>query len=94
MLKKGLESISRDFPFLGEPRGLGLMLGLPVLGNQKWDGAERTDQILEEMKDRGFLLGKNGLGRDVLAFQPPLVISPGVIDSMLDHLRKTVRILE
>jgi len=95
-LKKGLTVLSRDCPFLGEPRGLGLMLGLPVLSSPDGtgtviDGAARTDMILEEMKDRGFLIGKNGLGRDVLAFQPPLVISPAAIDGMLENLKDTIR---
>ncbi|QEN06618.1 aspartate aminotransferase family protein [Oceanispirochaeta crateris] len=90
-LKKGLLEISRDCPFLGEPRGFGLMLGLPVSSYQDMDGAERCDLILEEMKDRGFLIGKNGLGRDVLAFQPPLVISSEMISLMLENLKKTVR---
>jgi len=95
-LMEGLDELSRECPFLGTPRGFGLMLGLPVLPGAEGkfhglDGAALTDLILEEMKDRGFLIGKNGLGRDVLAFQPPLVISSSAIDSMLDNLKETIR---
>ena len=42
--------------------------------------------ILEEMKEKGFLIGKNGLGRDVLAFQPPLIVSSMEIDRLLEAL--------
>ena len=86
-----MEELSRDFPFAAEPRGLGLMLGLPILPYGDIPSAERTDWILESMKDRGFLIGKNGQGRDVLAFQPPLVISSSEIEKMLAALYLTFK---
>jgi 4-aminobutyrate aminotransferase-like enzyme len=92
-LKQELEKISS--PFIKEVRGCGLMLGIQIQSNV--DGvtsAEVTDVILEEMKDEGFLVGKNGLNRDVVAFQPPLVISKEDIDSMLTSLRKVFSSLE
>ena len=42
--------------------------------------------IVETMKDRGFLIGKNGIARNVLAFQPPLVISEENINDLLNNL--------
>lgn len=90
-LFSGLEEIRKEFNFLGEPRGLGLMLGLPILDYKGNSAAEITDTILENMKDKGFLIGKNGLGRDVLAFQPPLVISLVEIEKMLDALKQTFK---
>lgn len=86
-LKEKLEKISS--PFIGEIRGCGLMLGIQIQSKpQNLTSAEITDIILEEMKDLGFLIGKNGLNRDVLAFQPPLVISKEDIDSMTSNLEK------
>jgi len=38
------------------------------------------------LKKRGILLGKNGEFRNVLAFQPPLVITEEDIDFMLENL--------
>lgn len=87
-LKHKLEQISS--PFIKEIRGCGLMLGVQLQSNNETIGSgEITDLILEEMKDLGFLLGKNGLNRDVLAFQPPLVISESDIDAMILALEKT-----
>ncbi|MEG1797566.1 MAG: aspartate aminotransferase family protein [Clostridium sp.] len=86
-LKEKLEKISS--PFIAEIRGCGLMLGMQIQSkNQNLTSGEITDIILEEMKDLGFLIGKNGLNRDVLAFQPPLVISKEDIDSMTSNLEK------
>lgn len=78
-------------PLVGSPRGLGLMLGLPVLGTDRFDAPRCADLILEAMKDRGWLLGKNGLNRDVLAFQPPLVISEREIEDMTRDLSRVLK---
>ena len=90
ILKEGLTRLSGKSENLGEPRGMGLMQGLPVLPEGTTEAADITDRILEEMKDRGFLIGKNGMGRDVLAFQPPLVITEEEIAEMLKSLEKIV----
>ena len=44
------------------------------------------DELLEELKNRGFIVGKNGVGRNVLAFQPPLVITEKDIDDVLNAI--------
>lgn len=84
-LKERLQEISS--PFIQEIRGVGLMLGLQIQAiNDEVSSAQITDIILEEMKDRGFLIGKNGLNRDCLAFQPPLVIEKDDLNAMLSNL--------
>ena len=45
-----------------------------------------VDEVLERMKDAGYLLGKTGVGRNVLAFMPPLVVEPEALDGMTDAL--------
>jgi 4-aminobutyrate aminotransferase len=88
-LKQKLQQLSS--PYIQEIRGCGLMLGMQIQAqNQTHTSAEVTDMILEEMKDRGFLLGKNGLNRDVVAFQPPLIISKDDIDNMMENLKETL----
>ena len=47
---------------------------------------ELTDRILEYLKDEGIILGKNGLYRNVLAFQPPLVINQDDIEFLIEKL--------
>lgn len=88
--KEKLEQISS--PFIQEIRGCGLMLGLQIQSpSHAITSSEITDIILEEMKKRGFLLGKNGLNRDVVAFQPPLVISKEDIDAMIVNFDETLQ---
>ncbi|AIQ10959.1 aspartate aminotransferase family protein [Paenibacillus durus] len=86
-LKEGLWDLQRRYPErIADVRGTGLMLGMELRGGNAADAAAFTDDVLEEMKDRGYLIGKNGVGRNVLAFQPPLVIVEQDIDGMLGAL--------
>jgi 4-aminobutyrate aminotransferase-like enzyme len=88
-LKEKLEKLSS--PYIKEIRGCGLMLGLQLKAvDTNQTSAEITDEVLEKMKDLGFIIGKNGLDRDVLAFQPPLVITKEDIDSMISSLQKVL----
>lgn len=88
-LKTQLSSI--DVPFIREIRGTGLMLGLQVMPWNDNSAAMIVDDVLEAMKDRGFLLGKNGLGRDVIALQPPLVLDRADTDDFLDQFQDVLR---
>jgi 4-aminobutyrate aminotransferase len=91
-LKHELQQLSS--PFIQEIRGCGLMLGMQIQSlNHTNTSAEITDMILEEMKERGFMVGKNGLNRDVVAFQPPLIITKENIDAMLENLKEVLAMI-
>lgn len=85
-LKEGLLRQKEKHPFIKDVRGLGLMLGAEIGDTNGLTAAEWVDQIIESMKERGFIIGKNGMGRNVLAFQPPLVVEMEDIDQMLLNL--------
>ncbi len=65
---------------IADIRGLGLMVGMSL------ETPDQVDFVLEEMKNAGFIIGKNGMNRDTLAFQPPLVITRRDIDEMVECL--------
>lgn len=85
-LKSGLIRLQEKYPMIGDVRGYGLMIGAELVHRDHSPASAETDVILEEMKSRGFIIGKNGLERNVLAFQPPLVITKENIDSLLNDL--------
>lgn len=94
VLRDGLEELSVRFPdFISDVRGAGLMVGVGISEEDPERGALLTDVILEGMKDRGFIIGKNGVGRNVLAFQPPLVVEEEDIHDMLKALGEVLQIL-
>ncbi len=86
-LREQLLSISSKH--IKEIRGMGLMLGIEILGD---DANIRVDNVLEEMKDRGFILGKSGVNRNVIVFQPPLVIEKHDIDEMIKELKEVINL--
>lgn len=85
-LKDGLLELQRKYSVIGDVRGLGLMLGAELVNPDRSPAGEKADIIIEAMKERGFLIGKNGPDRNVLAFQPPLVITRDDIHSLLNNL--------
>jgi 4-aminobutyrate aminotransferase/4-aminobutyrate aminotransferase/(S)-3-amino-2-methylpropionate transaminase len=85
-LKAGLQQLQERHPLIGDVRGLGLMLGAELVLPDHSPAIQEIDIVLEKMKDRGFLVGKNGPNRNVLAFQPPLVITQKDLDCLLNNL--------
>lgn len=85
-LRNGLTELQRKYPLLGDIRGLGLMIGAEFVNPDKSPAPEKLDDVLEKLLQRGFIVGKNGLNRNVLAFQPPLVILEQDIDDVLNAL--------
>ena len=85
-LRKGLQKLQKNHPIIGDIRGLGLMDGAEFVKPDGSPAPEELDRVLEAMKDRGFIIGKNGIGRNVMAFQPPLVITEENINEVLNAL--------
>lgn len=89
-LKNRLLELQYRHALIGDVRGLGLMLGAEIVLENKEPAPQVVDRIIEEMKNRGFLIGKNGPSRNVLAFQPPLVITKDDLDDMLSNLNEVL----
>lgn len=69
-----------------QPRGLGLMVGLPLVDADGKPDADRCDRLLDALRNNGVLVGKTGPGRNVLTFMPPLTISEREIGVLLDAM--------
>jgi 4-aminobutyrate aminotransferase len=86
ILRGALLELQKKHPVIREVRGAGLMLGAELRSGEGEPLPQKVDAVLEAMKDRGFIIGKNGLHRNVLAFQPPLVINETDIREMIEAL--------
>jgi 4-aminobutyrate aminotransferase-like enzyme len=91
LFKSRLLALKDEFPLLGDVRGRGLMLGVELVRGGKEPAPEETDRLLEGLKERGVLAGKTGVFRNVLTFQPPLVIEEGDVDTATAALRECLR---
>jgi len=77
-----LIELRQKYRIMGDVRGKGLMLGVELVKEDKIPASEEIDNILEQLKDAGILAGKTGISRNVLTFQPPLVITRNDIDHL------------
>ncbi|WP_461204977.1 aspartate aminotransferase family protein [Clostridium sp. DL1XJH146] len=91
ILRVELNKLKDKYPIIKNVRGLGLMQGVELVKEDGQPASAYTDLILEELKDRGILLGKNGVDRNVLAFQPPLVIEKEDIYFLIKNLDETIK---
>ncbi|MCL1999605.1 MAG: aspartate aminotransferase family protein [Turicibacter sp.] len=89
-LRGKLLEMQKNHAIIKEIRGKGLMLGAEISTAEGLPNPEFVDTILERLKDNGIILGKNGIHRNVLAFQPPLVINQNDIDFLLEKLNSAL----
>lgn len=92
-LRTGLCALGEKHATIHDVRGMGLMLGAELLTEEGKPASKATDYVLEVLKDRGILLGKTGVGRNVLAFQPPLVVTEADIEFLLVELDQALTTL-
>ncbi len=85
-LKEKLNALQDKYELIGDVRGKGLMLGAELVKDGKEPAVQVIDVILEYMKDNGVLIGKTGTNRNVLAFQPSLIINEDNIDELIEAL--------
>ncbi len=88
--KEKLLELKDKYPAIGDVRGMGLMLGAELVREGKEPAVEETDKVLEHLKNAGIIIGKNGPNRNVLAFQPPLIISKNDVDQVVEELDRAL----
>ena len=93
-LYDGLVELQKKHPIIGDIRGIGLMRGVEFVHADKSPAPEELEMVLEEMKNRGFIIGKNGVARNVMAFQPPLVITETDVNNVLNTLEDVLQLFK
>lgn len=79
-----LRELQRQNPIIGEVRGLGLMIGVELVKDEKrTPAAAEAEGIREALFKAGVLVGVGGVYGNVVRFQPPLVITRQQIDRAL-----------
>ena len=84
--------LQRQYPFIGDVRGLGLMIGIEIVKDKSHSPAPAmAEAIQNSCLQRGILLGLGGIDGNVIRFQPPLVISKVQINQAMDILLKVLK---
>jgi 4-aminobutyrate aminotransferase-like enzyme len=80
-----LRDLQKHTPLIGEVRGLGLMIGVELVKDEKLTPAtSEAEAIRDGLLRRGVLVGVGGVYGNVVRFQPPLIITRPQIDHALE----------
>lgn len=97
-LVDGLRALQKRYRIIGDVRGKGLMLGVELVADEpagdRTPNAAATVQLFEETVKRGLLIGKGGLGGNVLRIAPPLTVGPDEVDEALSTLDESFAAME
>jgi 4-aminobutyrate aminotransferase len=81
---KKLRDLQKQNPMIGEVRGLGLMIGVELVRDEKLTPANtEAEAIRDSLLRQGVLVGVGGVYGSVVRFQPPLIITQKQIDHAL-----------
>ncbi len=91
-LKEGLESLMTRHPLIGDVRGRGLLMGVELVRNRvtKEYATSECNQLMEETRKRGLLIGKGGLFGNVVRLAPPLSVNKDEINFMINVLDESL----
>ncbi len=80
-----LRELQKQYPLIGEVRGLGLMIGVELVKDEKLTpAASEAEAIRDALFQKGVLVGVGGIYGNVIRFQPPLIITRQQIDRAID----------
>ena len=84
-LLEAFRKFERQYPFIGDVRGRGLMLGVEIVRDKqsRTPAPDIAKRIQSDMRDRGVILGVTGNYGCVLRMTPPLVISQEQVDQSI-----------
>jgi 4-aminobutyrate aminotransferase-like enzyme len=73
--------LQKHNPLIGEVRGLGLMIGVELVKDEKhMPATSEAEAIRDGLLRQGVLVGVGGVYGNVIRFQPPLIITRPQID--------------
>jgi 4-aminobutyrate aminotransferase-like enzyme len=92
----GLAELADRHELVGDVRGQGLFLGVELVADRetRLPAAAAASKVIDEMKDRGFLLSTDGPDHNVLKIKPPLVLSGDDVDATVAALDEVLGIAE
>jgi len=98
-LKNQIEKLKGQFPFIGDVRGKGLLLGIEFVENQidKTPYPRKaliTQKMVASAKEKGLIVypagaGIDGMNGDSIIISPPLIITKREIEELVGLLKET-----
>ncbi|HBG27821.1 MAG: hypothetical protein A2Y10_04250 [Planctomycetes bacterium GWF2_41_51] len=91
-IKAGLNKIAEKCAYLGDVRGMGLVMGIEFVKDKKTKdpASELIKPIINKFAENGLLVGSVGMYGNVLRVAPPLVINKEQADESLEIMEKVL----
>jgi 4-aminobutyrate aminotransferase-like enzyme/Ser/Thr protein kinase RdoA (MazF antagonist) len=89
-LKKRLIGLQKDYPMMSAVHGSGLLLGVDMIKPEGTPDPELADEIMNDMRQDGVLIGTTGKDSATLKIRPPLVFQQEHADILLKSLRRAL----
>ncbi len=95
-LKSGFTAVMEHHTLIGDVRGQGLFIGIELVKdrNSLEPAAEEATEVVERMKQAGFLLSTDGIFHNVIKLKPPLVLNKDDAHALLDEFEKAISSVE
>jgi 4-aminobutyrate aminotransferase/(S)-3-amino-2-methylpropionate transaminase len=84
-LEAGLRELARKHSIIGDVRGLGFMQAIELVTDRKTKtpDPDRAQRVIDDARQRGLLVIKCGVHRNVIRFLAPLVVSDENLDKAI-----------
>ncbi len=98
ILRDGLEHLQDKYPrVIGDVRGMGLMQALELVVDEtrqdRTPNPKAVEQLMEETKNRGLLVGRGGLAGNVVRISPPMNVTAEAVEEALRILHEAFEAL-
>jgi len=92
LMKSRLLEMQEKSPYVGEVRGMGLVMGVELVKDKKTKepAADLTRKLIDLAAELGLLIGSVGVFGNVIRVAPPLVISEDEANESLDIFERAL----
>ena len=89
-LLKGLRDLQQRHEIINDVRGSGFFLGVELV-RDRMPATQEAARIVNQLRERGILLGTDGPDHNVLKIRPPMPFSEADADLLLTTFEETLR---
>jgi len=95
IMKKRLQEMQEKCPYVGDVRGMGLVMGVELVKDKKTKepAPDLTHILIDVAAENGLLVGSVGVFGNVIRVAPPLVITEAEAHESLDIFEKALSLL-
>ena len=84
-LRQGLRALAQRHPMIGDVRGVGMIAGVELVRDRATQepAKQETKRVINAIKEKGVLVGREGYLGNVLKIRPPMVFKPDNADFLI-----------